>query len=95
MFTEEKNFLSDEKNLKTIMYVLLVGVLVLGGILGYVWYQKSAMVKELEIDKHQSIFPCFRKHCKDPLHYMKSKPMFGQYVQSHANHLPSLQYLYV
>ena len=51
MFTEEKNFLSDEKNLKTIMYVLLVGVLVLGGILGYVWYQKSAMVKELEIDK--------------------------------------------
>ncbi len=41
----------EEKNLKNVMYALLAGVIVLAGILAYVWYQKTQMVKELEIDK--------------------------------------------
>ena len=41
----------DEKNLKYVMYALIAGVLILGGVLGYMLYQKAQMVKELEIDK--------------------------------------------
>lgn len=43
----------EEKNLKNVMYVLIAGVVVLAGVLGYVWYQKTEMVKELEIDKQE------------------------------------------
>lgn len=41
----------DEKNLKYVMYALIAGVVILGGVLGYMLYQKAQMVKELEIDK--------------------------------------------
>ena len=41
----------EEKNLKYVMYALIAGVVVLGGVLGYMLYQKAQMVKELEIDK--------------------------------------------
>lgn len=48
---EQKSLFNDEKTLKTIMIVLLLVVVVLAGVLGYIWYQKSNMVKELEVDK--------------------------------------------
>lgn len=41
----------DDKNLKNVMYVLIAAIVVLGGVLGYMLYQKAQMVKELEIDK--------------------------------------------
>jgi Tfp pilus assembly protein PilN len=41
----------EEKNLKNVMYALIAGIVILGGILGYMLYQKAQMVKELEIDK--------------------------------------------
>jgi Tfp pilus assembly protein PilN len=41
----------EDKNLKTVMYVLIAAIVVLGGVLGYMLYQKAQMVKELEIDK--------------------------------------------
>lgn len=48
---EEKNLFNDEQKLKSIMIALIVLVVVLAGVLGYIWFQKSNMVKELEIDK--------------------------------------------
>ena len=41
----------DDKNLKNVMYALIAAIVVLGGVLGYMLYQKAQMVKELEIDK--------------------------------------------
>ena len=40
-----------EKNLKNIMIALVAVVVVLVGVLAYIWYQNSKMVNELEIDK--------------------------------------------
>jgi Tfp pilus assembly protein PilN len=40
-----------EKNLKNIMIVLAAVVVVLVGVLAYIWYQNSKMVSELEMDK--------------------------------------------
>ena len=37
--------------MKYVMYALIAGVVILGGVLGYMLYQKAQMVKELEIDK--------------------------------------------
>ena len=41
----------EEKNLKTVLYVLVAAILVLAGVLGYLLHQKAQMVGELEIDK--------------------------------------------
>ena len=38
-------------NLKTIMYVLIAAVVVLAGLLAYIWIQKSALVSDLEEEK--------------------------------------------
>ena len=43
----------EEKNLKNVMYALIAGIVILGGILGYMLYQKAQMVNELEIDKQE------------------------------------------
>ena len=40
-----------EKNLKNIMIALVAVVVVLVGVLAYIWYQNSKMVNELEMDK--------------------------------------------
>ena len=41
----------EEKNLKSVLYVLVVAIVILAGVLGYLLYQKAQMVGELEIDK--------------------------------------------
>ena len=40
-----------EKSLKTTMYVMIVLAVVLALVLAYVWYQKSSLVNELNIEK--------------------------------------------
>lgn len=42
-----------EQNLKKIMIALIAVVVVLAGVLAYVWYQKSSLVKELTIEKNE------------------------------------------
>ena len=42
-----------EQNLKKIMIALIVVVVALAGVLAYVWYQKSSLVKELTIEKDE------------------------------------------
>ncbi len=41
----------QEKNMKTIMIVLIVVAVVLAGVLAFIWYQKSTLVKELTLEK--------------------------------------------
>ncbi|MCI6493597.1 MAG: hypothetical protein MSA02_07195 [Bacteroidales bacterium] len=43
----------EEKNLKTLMYVLIGVAVILAGTLAYVWWQKSSLVNELTIDKEE------------------------------------------
>ncbi len=43
----------QEQSMKTIMYVLIAVALVLAGVLAYIWYQKSTLVKELTIEKQE------------------------------------------
>jgi len=43
----------EEKNLKSVMYALIGVIVVLGGVLGYIWYTKSALVKDLNIEKDE------------------------------------------
>ncbi|MGN1219537.1 MAG: hypothetical protein ACI4TU_01205 [Candidatus Cryptobacteroides sp.] len=43
----------EEKNLKTLMYVLIGVAVILAGTLAYVWWQKSSLVNELTIDKQE------------------------------------------
>ena len=40
-----------DQTLKKIMYALIAAVVVLGGVLAYIWYQKSSLVKELTLEK--------------------------------------------
>ena len=40
-----------EQTLKKIMYALIAAVVVLGGVLAYIWYQKSSLVKDLTLEK--------------------------------------------
>ncbi|MGM9735409.1 MAG: hypothetical protein ACI3ZL_03250 [Candidatus Cryptobacteroides sp.] len=43
----------EEKNLKTLMYVLIAVAVLLAGALAYIWWQKSSLVNELTIDKQE------------------------------------------
>ena len=43
----------DEQNLKKIMYALAGVATVLALALGYIWYQKSSLVKDLTIEKEE------------------------------------------
>ncbi len=43
----------QEKSMKTVMYVLIAVALVLAGVLAYIWYQKSTLVKELTLEKQE------------------------------------------
>ena len=40
-----------EQTLKKIMYALIAAVVALAGVLAYIWYQKSSLVKDLTIEK--------------------------------------------
>ena len=42
-----------EQTLKKIMYALIVAVIALGGVLAYIWYQKSSLVKDLTLEKDE------------------------------------------
>ncbi len=49
---EERNAReSQEQNLKKVMYALVAVAVVLAGVLAYIWYQKSTLVKELTLEK--------------------------------------------
>lgn len=39
--------------MKKIMYALIVAVIALGGVLAYIWYQKSSLVKDLTLEKDE------------------------------------------
>ena len=41
----------EEQTLKKIMYGLIAAVVVLAGVLAYIWYQKSSLVNELTAEK--------------------------------------------
>lgn len=43
----------EEKNLKTVMYAMSGVIVVLAGVLGYIWFTKSALVKDLNIEKEE------------------------------------------
>ena len=42
-----------DQTLKKIMYALIAAVVVLAGVLAYIWYQKSSLVKELTVEKEE------------------------------------------
>ncbi len=41
----------QEKKMKTIMYALIAVAVVLAGVLAFIWFQKSSLVKELTVEK--------------------------------------------
>ena len=43
----------EEQSLKKIMYALIAVAVILAGVLEYIWYQKSSLVKELTIEKEE------------------------------------------
>ncbi len=43
----------QEQKMKKIMYALVAVAVVLAGVLAYIWYQKSSLVKELTIEKDE------------------------------------------
>ena len=43
----------EEQSLKKIMYALIAVAVILAGVLAYIWYQKSSLVKELTIEKEK------------------------------------------
>ena len=43
----------EEQSLKKIMYALIAVAVILAGVLVYIWYQKSSLVKELTIEKEE------------------------------------------
>ena len=43
----------EEKNLKNVMYIMIVIALGLAGALAYIWYEKSTLVKELTLEKEE------------------------------------------
>ncbi len=42
-----------EESMKKVMYALIAVAVVLAGVLAYIWYQKSSLVKELTIEKEE------------------------------------------
>ncbi len=48
---EERNRREEGSDLKKIMYALIAVVVVLVGVLAFIWYQKSSLVKELTLEK--------------------------------------------
>ncbi len=51
---EERNRREQqEQNLKRTMYIFIAIAVVLAGVLAYIWYQKSQLVKELTIEKEE------------------------------------------
>ncbi len=42
-----------EENMKKIMYALIAVAVVLAGVLAYIWFQKSSLVKELTVEKEE------------------------------------------
>ncbi len=49
---EQRNRMEQqEQNMKKIMYALIAVAVILAGVLAYIWYQKSSLVKELTIEK--------------------------------------------
>lgn len=43
----------EEKNLKTVMYAMIAVAVLLAGALTYIWWEKSSLVNELNIDKQE------------------------------------------
>ena len=43
----------DEQSLKKVMYALIAAVVVLAGVLAYVWYQKTSLVDDLTVEKEE------------------------------------------
>ena len=43
----------EEKNLKTVMYAMIAVSVLLAGALAYIWWEKSSLVNELNIDKQE------------------------------------------
>lgn len=43
----------EEKNLKTVMYAMIAVAVLLAGALAYIWWEKSSLVNELNIDKQE------------------------------------------
>ena len=43
----------EEQSLKKIMYALIALAVVLAGVLAYIWYEKSSLVKELTVEKEE------------------------------------------
>ena len=43
----------NEQTLKKIMYALIAAVVVLAGVLAYIWYQKSSLVNDLTAEKEE------------------------------------------
>ena len=43
----------EEKNLKTVMYAMIAVTVLLAGALAYIWWEKSSLVNELNIDKQE------------------------------------------
>ncbi len=51
---EQRNRMQQqEQNMKRIMYILIAVAVVLAGVLAYIWYQKSSLVKELTVEKEE------------------------------------------
>ena len=50
---DKKNKIMEEKNLKTVMYVMIAVAVLLAGALAYIWWEKSSLVNELTIDKQE------------------------------------------
>ncbi len=49
---EQRNRMEkQEQNMKKVMYALIAVAVVLAGVLAYIWYQKSSLVKELTLEK--------------------------------------------
>lgn len=43
----------EEKKLKNVMYAMIAVALVLAGVLAYIWWQKSSLVRELTLEKEE------------------------------------------
>ncbi len=51
---ERRNRMDEqEQKMKKIMYALIAVAVVLAGVLAYIWYQKSSLVKELTVEKEE------------------------------------------
>ncbi len=44
---------TPDQKLKKIMYALIAVAVILAGVLAYIWYQKSSLVKELTVEKEE------------------------------------------